>query len=791
MASWGGTHARRRSDTPAGFGSSLPTERAAAAQTFQPPRAKPARSCSSCATELAEPRPPPHDSGARRRAPSGARRHTGAAPQQRRRRRRRLERELEEADPDSLVLPAEDAMELCTWLTEADPAHIRTVLTYYRWNVRRAVVGLLGGRYEQDLAAAQPPTPAATDDTADDSPSKLRRGVATSSTLSLDGEPPEGRRVALPARASRGRTLSSRPVALETSIVGGQHTRRWAVPFAHECEALFERFRLQPHSLRVAAAIKPPQFTDESVQPRRKSETPRWNASTRRPRTAWENSPKPEAEPQAKSRKRVDDGNAGTRATSRDAGGLGLAEVEALAASIWQDPPPPRGVIALALTAQDSVGDGWVRSPSALRLLLRYAAFFARHWEDKFEVVLRSAGPPQGEEGHRLLQKKDWVAGFVALVGKEGNIGEEAAAADAAFTARQQRGRSGVPFSDYCTWVAEKRVADAFVFGDTPRNSCYPAFTGVHRPICEPARELQQFLLWLGPLVPKMKPLKPWEFALADRHGHSGMIDQVEKWSARLEGRAVRAAEVRKDLACWAEAVLDEEARSMTPAARRRRKQQALDLARTRSQMTPQELAYAEGVAATKLVMASLFAKKVTTRKVLEQLARAPVGQPGGERALSLKVFIAALRQIGVTAETASDASLKRVFGSFDIDGNGTVTPSEFMTALREAEVVAEADKAAEEEEARLEQQAEREARQAAERAAERRRRDEEAAEALRLRLAREAEVAAKAVAKAEAKAARARAAPGAPAAASEATAGAGKSPAPLTVRNLLAGRVQ
>jgi len=786
MTSWGGTHARRRSDTPAGFGSSLPTERAAAAQTFQPPRAKPASSCSSCATELAEPRPPAHESGARRHT-SGARRHTSAAPQQRRRRRRRLEREAEEADPDSLVLPAEDAMELCTWLTEADPAHIRTVLTYYRWDVRRAVVGLLCGRYEQDLAAAQPPTPAATDDTAEDSPSKL------SSTVSVGGEPPEGRRVALPARAA-GRTLSSRPVGLETSIVGGQHTRRWAVPFAHECEALFERFRLQPHSLRVAAAIKPPQFTDESVQLRRKSETPRWNASTRRPRTAWGNSPKPEAEPQAKSRRRVDDGNAGTRTTSRDAGAcLGLAEVEALAASIWQDPPPPRGVIALALTAQDSVGDGWIRSPSALRLLLRYAAFFASHWEDKFAAVLRSAGPPQGEEGHRLLPKKDWVKGFVALVGTEGKIGEEAAATEAhaealaAFTARQQRGRSGVPWAEWCTWVAEKRVADAFVFGDTPRNSCYPAFTAWHRQICEPARELKQFLLWLGPLVPKPKPLKPWEFALADRHGHSGMIDQVDKWSARLEGRAVRAAEVRKDLACWAEDVLDEEARSMTPAARRRRKQQALDLARTRSQMTPQELAYAEGVAATKTVMAHLFKRKSTTRKVLEQLARAPVGQPGGERSLSLKVFIAALRQIGVNAETASDASLKRVFGSFDIDGNGTVTPSEFMTALREAEVVAEADKAAEEEEARLEQQAEREAREAAERAAERRRRDEEAAEAQRLRLAREAEVAAKAAAKA----ARARATPGAPPATSEATAGAAKSPAPLTVRNLLAGRVQ
>ena len=81
--------------------------------------------------------------------------------------------------------------------------------------------------------------------------------------------------------------------------------------------------------------------------------------------------------------------------------------------------------------------------------------------------------------------------------------------------------------------------------------------------------------------------------------------------------------------------------------------------------------------------------------------------------------------------------------------------------------------------------------RQAAERAAERRRRDEEAAEAQRLWLAREAEVAAKAAAKAEAKAARARATPGAPPATSEAAAGAAKSPAPLTVRNLLAGRVQ
>ena len=91
--------------------------------------------------------------------------------------------------------------------------------------------------------------------------------------------------------------------------------------------------------------------------------------------------------------------------------------------------------------------------------------------------------------------------------------------------------------------------------------------------------------------------------------------------------------------------------------------------------------------------MSQLFEKKASTRKTLEMCCSSAA--EGGERALKPVAFVHALRALGIGTDIADDETLMVVFGTFDMDSDGTVSPDEFIQALRQAEGLAIADEKA------------------------------------------------------------------------------------------------
>jgi hypothetical protein len=110
--------------------------------------------------------------------------------------------------------------------------------------------------------------------------------------------------------------------------------------------------------------------------------------------------------------------------------------------------------------------------------------------------------------------------------------------------------------------VASRRVADAFLVPDMiTRAAVYPPFTSLHQPIFFARTTLAQFLAHLGPAKKPDIALKPWEHAVANRHGHSTMLHAAGKWTTRLESRAKAAAGARERLQTWAADLLEQEAK--------------------------------------------------------------------------------------------------------------------------------------------------------------------------------------------------------------------------------------
>ena len=271
--------------------------------------------------------------------------------------------------------------------------------------------------------------------------------------------------------------------------------------------------------------------------------------------------------------------------------GLRLDQLHAIATLLWPEPSLPTGVMELAHAVQDHIGDGWVQSSEVLRLILRYAVFFAQHWE-LFEVVKKHCAPANAH-GVRSLRKRDFVQGYVTLTGNmaEMTAGEQDAttacfevngeghAAPVALTAsataavvagagfdtipatNTPRQPAAVSWLSYCRWVASRCVADAFLVPDTiTRPAAYPPFASLQQPIFFARATLLQFLVQLGPATPPKIAPKPWEHAVANQRGHSSMLDTARKWTERLESRAKKSADARKRLYTWATGLLEQEA---------------------------------------------------------------------------------------------------------------------------------------------------------------------------------------------------------------------------------------
>ena len=668
-------------------------------------------------------------------------------------RRRQCQRQRQE-EQRRVHREREDAIDFVCLVSGADPAAARAVLELCAWDVRRSAARALTGHR---AAGRAPPVGPRAASRAREIGQDCRSPPPDSEDTTKPAEPPR-KRFAVPREldcpaspaAPTQATTSPRagspasPRAGSPTSAAGFVTSFWQIPSKEDCEALFHQFKHKPDHDRAAAAIEEPaqfaQEADRRAEPVDRAdigttpgiERPKWRVSPRvsatTPRSlAWgenfvaatERASKATAASHAVEANRLihqkHDPTAGS--------GLRLDELEDLASYLWAERALPSGAMALAHAVQDLTADGWVRSAATLRLTLRFAVYFARHWGSFTET--NNSCTAADAHGIRSLAKDDFVQGYVALMVRSRQVvsperqgpstsranspiadssetsaqcdvaaaaatdpklvAEAAAEAAAGFDAIAPRGTArtpaAVPFVSYCRWVASRRVADAFVLSDTGRAACYPPFISLHRPVLSAREALAQFLEQLGPAPKPKAALKPWEHAIANRHGHSTMLDAASKWAQRLENRAERAAQARERLYAWAVELLEEEAQSMTPESIRRRQQQRLAASRPNQGL--------EG-AATAAVMSELFDRKASARTILDKMAS--TDDETGERILTPTGFVAALRQVGISLQIATDETLLRVFDEFDINEDGTVTPGEFMAALRQAEAVAAAD---------------------------------------------------------------------------------------------------
>lgn len=483
----------------------------------------------------------------------------------------------------------EDAIDFVCLATDADSGSARAALEKRAWDIQLAAASLLVQSHDSTTEPARPRTPrqaaCAPIISKRLAPCRPRPPDCAPSIPKRPDIPLEPTREAL--EEARERDALRRPPDAKTASTASMCVGLWETPKIEECKTLFHQFKRRPdqHIDRFTMTVQQPKIARvHETKTCATAERPRWKVSPRVPdkgtcpsrREAWED--KYESGSPARQVAAVHPGAAASC-------GLRLEELHAIADLLWTDPALPTEAMALAHAVQEFTGDGWVQSCESLRLTLRLAVFFAQHW-DSFEAAKNSCSPAD-PHGVRSLRKKDFVRGYVSLINQhKANTGsctssEDAEPAAAEIAAAASTGFSSLPltsttrqpaavsWTSYCRWVASRHVADAFLVSDTAtRAAHYPPFDSLHWPIFSARETLSHFLADLGP-VPSGTELKPWEHAVADRNGHSTMLEATRKWTKMLELRAKKAAEAREQLCESLMKVLGQEVKFTSTVATR------------------------------------------------------------------------------------------------------------------------------------------------------------------------------------------------------------------------------